>query len=51
MLTMIGRGFGLAVQIAMSIHTAATHQTMSLRVKTTIKPIRFAASITPNPIH
>ena len=50
-LTRIGRGFGLVIQIAMLIHTEATHQTMSLRVIITIKPMRFTASITANPIH
>ena len=51
MLTMIGRGFGLIDQIAMSIHTAATHQTMSLRATITIRPMRFAANMTAKPIH
>lgn len=48
---MIGRGFGLVDQIAMLIHTEATHQTISLRVTITIRPTRFAASITAKPIH
>ena len=51
MLTMIARGFGVMDQIAMSIHTAATHQTMSLRVAITINPMRFATRTTAKPIH
>lgn len=51
LLTRIGRGFGLVVQIAMLVHTEATHQTKSTRVTITIKPTRFTASITAKPIH
>lgn len=51
MLTRIGRGFGLVDTMAVLIHIEATHQTMSLLAIITIKPMRFAASMTAKPIH
>ena len=44
-------GFGFADQIATSIHTAATHQTMSFRTTITMRPMRFTRRTTPNPAH
>lgn len=50
-LTIIGRGLGLVDQMAMLIHTEATHHTRSILATITINPNRFVANMTAKPIH